>query len=164
MSGFESMIPMIASTAMSVAGQASKNSAAEASAQAQAEAQDRQNQYLYQQQEREQQQQRNLLEKASATQRARMGAQGVGNGGSANAILSGMAEETAQSILDSNQAAQARYSRTAGRRSQAGGGNLLDSAMKPSSVLSVFSSFYGSNDSSGLSYDMNAGGNDFSGI
>ncbi|CUW37451.1 conserved protein of unknown function [Magnetospirillum sp. XM-1] len=160
MSGFEAMVPLIASTAMSVAGQVSKNSAAEDAAQAQAEAQDRQNQYIYQQQEREQRQQRNLLEQASATQRARMGALGVGNGGSANAILSGMAEDTARSILDSSQAAQARYGRAASRRFQAGGGNLLDSVLKPANVLSVFTSFYGSGDAS----DMNDGGNDFMGI
>ncbi|WP_242443000.1 hypothetical protein [Magnetospirillum sp. 15-1] len=160
MSGFEAVIPLVASTAMSVAGQISKNSAAEDAAQAQAEAQDRQNQYIYQQQEREQQRQRNLLEQATASQRARMGALGVGGGGgSADAILAGMAEDTAQSILESNQAAQARYDRAASRRTQASsGGNLLDSALKPGNALSIFTSFYGSD---GSSYDMNAGGGDY---
>ncbi len=164
MSGFESMIPMVASTAMSVASQVGRNSAAEDAAEAQAEAQNRQNQYIYQQQEREQQRQRNLLEQATASQRARMGALGVGGGGSADAILAGMAEDTAQAILDSNQAAQARYERTASRRTQAGGGNLLDSALNPGNAFSIFKSFYGSGGSSAPSYDMNAGSGDFMGI
>lgn len=164
MSGFESMIPMLASTAMSVASQVGRNSAAEDAAEAQAEAQNRQNQYIYQQQEREQERQRNLLEQATASQRARMGALGGGGGGSADAILAGMAEDTAQAILDSNQATQARYDRTASRRAQAGGGNLLDSALNPGNALSIFKSFYGSAGSSVPSYDMNAGSGDFMGI
>jgi len=165
MSGFESIIPMVASTAMSVASQVGRNSAAEDAAEAQAEAQNRQNQYIYQQQEREQERQRNLLEQATASQRARMGALGVGGGGgSADAILAGMAEDTAQAILDSNQAAQARYERTGSRRAQAGGGNLLDSALNPGNAFSIFKSFYGSGGSSVPSYDMNAGSGDFMGI
>ncbi len=161
MSGFEAMIPMAVTAASSVAGAISKNSAAGDAPQAQAEAQDRQNQYIYQQQLRDQNHQQNLLEQATATQRARMGALGLGGGGSADAILAGMAEDTAQSILEANQAAQARYDRAASRRSQAGGSNsLLDSALSPSNALSVFKSFYGSGDSA---FDMNAGGNDLGG-
>jgi hypothetical protein len=155
MGGFAAFVPMIASTAMSMASQASKNSAAEDAAQTQAEAQDRQNQYVLQNQAREQERQQNLLEQASATQRARMGAQGLGGGGSADAILAGMAEDTAQTIVDSNQAAQARVDRTSRRRVQSGGGNLLDSALGGQNGLSVFKSFYGSGESA---YDMNAGG------
>ncbi len=155
MGGFASFIPMIASTAMSMA---SKNSAAEDSAQAQAEAQDRQNQSIYQQQAQEDLRQQNLLERALASERARMGASGLGGGGSADAIVAGMAEDTAQNILASNQAAQARANRTISRRSSSSGGrNLLDSA---NTGLSIFKSFYGSGDSTA---DMNAGSSDFGG-
>ncbi len=151
MGSFASYIPMIASTAMSMA---SKSSAAEDTAQAQAEAQARQNQSIYLQQAQEEQRQQNLLERALASERARMGASGLGGGGSADAIVAGMAEDTAQNILASNQAAQARANRTASRRSSGGGGrNLLDSA---GNGLSIFKSFYGSG-------DMNAGSNDSGG-
>lgn len=155
MGGFAAFIPMIASTAMSMASQASKNSAEADAAQAQADAQDRQNQYVYQQQARDQERQQSLLEQASATQRARMGASGLGGGGSADAILAGMAEDTAQNIIDSNQAAQARLDRANSRRTQSGSGSLLDSALSPKNGLSVLTSFYGSGDSN---WDMNGGG------
>lgn len=153
MGSFASFMPMIASTAMSMASQASKNSAAEDAAEAQAEAQDRQNQYAYQQQAQEQERQRNLLEQASASQRARMGALGGGGGGSSDAILAGMAEDTAQSILEGNMAAQARYDRAASRRIRGGSGSLLDSVMSQGNALSIFKSFYGSSDQSSVMGD-----------
>ncbi len=145
MGGFESFVPMIAGSAMSMAGQAAKNSAARDAASAQAEVQARQNQILLQRQAAEEQQQRDLLAKASATQRAKMGAVGMGGaGGSAAAILAGMSEDTAESIAASAQSAQLKL-RTSSPASGSGQ-SLLDMATMGKSGLSVFQSFYDSMD------------------
>jgi hypothetical protein len=145
MSGFEAIIPMAVTAASTVAGAASRSAAAEQAAAAQADAQARQNQLILQRQAADQQQQRDLLAKASATQRARMGALGMdGSGGSADAILAGMSQDTADSIAASAQAAQLKL-----RGSSAGsssGSNLLDAATAGQSGLSVFKSFYDSMD------------------
>lgn len=142
MSGFEAMIPIAVTAASTVAGAVGK-SAADTAAATQAEAQARQNQLILQRQAAEAQQQRDLLAKASATQRARMGALGLGgSGGSADAILAGMSQDTAESIAASGQAAQFKL-----RGSTPGSGtNLLDAATAGNSGLSVFKSFYDSLD------------------
>lgn len=139
MSGFEAIVPM-AIGAVSAVGQ---GRAADAAAQAQSAAVDRQNQAIIQQQAADEKRQRDLLEKATATQRARMGASAAGgSGGSADAILAGMSQDTAESIAESAQLAQNRLKSYRG----AGGssGNLLDTA--GSQGLSVFKSFYGGMD------------------
>jgi hypothetical protein len=145
MGGFAAFVPMIAATAMNVASQASRNSAARDAASAQAEAQTRQNQMILQRQAAEEAQQRDLLAKASATQRARMGALGMdGAGGSAAAILAGMSEDTAENIAASAQSAQLKLrglSSSVSSRS-----NLLDAATAGNSGLSVFKSFFESVD------------------
>lgn len=145
MSGFEAMVPMAITAVSTVAGAAGKAMAADEAASAQAEAQARQNQVILQRQAAEEQQQRDLLAKASATQRARMGASGMGGvGGSADAILAGMSQDTAESIAGSAQSAQLKLR---GASSSAGSGtNLLDVATAGNSGLSVFKSFYESMD------------------
>lgn len=145
MSGFEAMIPMAATVASTAAGIAGRSAAAEQAAAAQADAQARQNQLILQRQAADEQQQRDLLAKATATQRAKMGALGVdGSGGSADAILAGMSQDTAESIASSAQAAQLRLR---GSSSASGSGpSLLDAATAGKSGLSVFRTFYDSLD------------------
>ncbi|KIL97446.1 hypothetical protein CCC_00507 [Paramagnetospirillum magnetotacticum MS-1] len=143
MSGFETIVPVVASAAMSVAGQASRASAANEAAAAQADAQARQNQLILQRQAADQQQQRDLLEKASATQRARMAASGMdGSGGSADAILAGMSQDTADSINASAQTAQLKLRNPSSGSSM--GSNLLDLTTGGNAGLSVLKSFYDS--------------------
>ncbi|EME70388.1 hypothetical protein H261_08698 [Paramagnetospirillum caucaseum] len=133
------MIPMAIGTVSTVAGAAGRSAAADKAAAAQAEAQARQNQLILQRLAAEEKQQRDLLAKASATQRARMGALGMdGSGGSAEAILAGMSKETADGIAASGQAALLRLQPARA----ASGANLLDGAAAAKSGLSVFKSFY----------------------
>lgn len=135
MSGFESIIPLAASAASTIAGGVVKNSAQSAAAEEQVRALDRRNQLVAAQQSQQAQQQRNLLEQQQATARARMGAWGVGNdGGSADAILQGMAQRTAESIAGNDQLASLKMQNRA---------NLLTSGSGSGNGLGVFQSFYG---------------------
>lgn len=135
MSGFETIAPL-AMSGLGLASSLGQSSAQQSAAEAQAEAQAQQNQLILQRQAQEDENQRNLLEQAAATQRARTGAMGVDGGGSADAILAGMADNTADNIAAGDQSAQLRLRPV---RSQ---DNLLSSAGLGRSGLSVFSSFY----------------------
>ncbi len=141
MSGFSSIIPLASSMAGSALGAArSANSQAVAQAQldAQNQAIDRQNQLLATQQAQQDQQQLTLLNQQEAAARAQMGAAGTGaGGGSADAILQGMAQRAADTIGYIDQGAALR---TSPRRA-----NLLDSANTlqwANGGLGVFNSFY----------------------
>lgn len=137
MSGFETIVPMV-SAGMGMATSIGSAYQAQNAASAQTEAITRQNQLILQRQAQEDQNQRNLLEQAASTQRARMGAQGMdGNGGSADAILAGMAENTANSVAAGDTSALLKL------RPTPSGDNLLSAAGGIGrSGLSVFSSFY----------------------
>lgn len=141
MAGYASIIPMAVSAVSSVAGAASRSSAASDAAEAQADSVARQNALVLQQQATEERRQRDLLAKASATQRANTAALGMdGSGGSSDAILAGMSADTAQAIADSAQSAQNRLKTYQSSSSS----NLLESGLGQG--LSVFRSFYGSGD------------------
>ncbi|TAN65371.1 MAG: hypothetical protein EPN20_07670 [Magnetospirillum sp.] len=138
MSGFETIVPMALAGASTVAGVASRNSAQGAAAEAQAQAAERRNQLIAAQQASQDQQQRNLLEQQQATARAQMGAWGVGgDGGSADAILQGMAQRTADSIGRGDQLAAMKIQNRTNLLTSGSGGNPV------SDGLSVFQSFYG---------------------
>ena len=135
MSGFETIAPMVMG-GLGVANSIGQATAQQSATEAQAAAAERQNQLILQRQAQEDQRQRNLLDQAAASQRAHLGALGVdGNGGSADAILAGMAESSAADINAADQMAQLRT------RPVQGQDNLLSGALGKSG-LSVFQSFY----------------------
>ena len=135
MSGFESVIPLAATAASSVVSSASTNNAA---TEAQNAATNQRNQLIATQQAQQDEQQRNLLDQQQATARAQMGAWGTAGdgGGSADAILSGMAQRSADSIASGDQVAALRQSRATLLTSDSNNPHGADG-------LNVFQSFYG---------------------
>ena len=69
---------------------------------------------------------RNRLAQTQATQRARFAAAGVGRGGSADALLNGLAQETEQSIRDDLAGDRLRRQQGAGATARARKSNLLE--------------------------------------
>jgi len=141
MGGFESIIPTAINAATSVLQQNSSQNAAQAQVDAQNQAITRQNQLLAAQQAQQDQQQQQLLAENQATARAQAGASGVGSdGGSADAILQGMAQRTASNIGYNDQ--------TTALRMLAPKTSLLDEAGNAlgwaKNGLGVFTSFYDS--------------------
>ncbi|MGE5503554.1 MAG: hypothetical protein ACM31L_03940 [Actinomycetota bacterium] len=97
MSGFESVIPLAVSAASTIAGASRQAKANDAAVQA---ADQRQAALVADYQAREHRRQ-NLLEQAMASQRARLGALGIGSaGGSGDALLAGMASRSAEDSTD----------------------------------------------------------------
>jgi phosphotransacetylase len=146
MSGFESFIPMAATAASSLMSTSSKADSQNAAITAQNDATNQRNQMIATQQAQQDQQQRNLLEQQQATARAQMGAWGTAGdgGGSADAILAGMAQRTADSIANGDQMVGLRQNHS----------NLLSSNSSNPLVpngLDVFQSFYGSGGNTALS-------------
>ena len=146
MSGFESILPMAATAASSMTSAITKNDSQNAAIAAQNDAINQRNQMIATQQAQQDQQQRNLLDQQQATARAQMGAWGTAGdgGGSADAILAGMAQRTADSIAMGDQMVGLRQNHT----------NLLTSSssnpLAPGG-LDVFQSFYGSGGNNALS-------------
>jgi hypothetical protein len=146
MSGFESIIPLAATAASSIMSSVSKSDAQSAAVDAQNQATTQRNQLIATQQAQQDEQQRNLLDQQQATARAQMGAWGTAGdgGGSADAILAGMAQRTADSIANGDQMAGLRQSRA----------NLLTADNNTSLIpngLNVFQSFYGGGSGNALS-------------
>jgi hypothetical protein len=142
MGGFEAAaIPVAMTVASQAIGSQQRQNSAEAAAQAQYQAADQRNQLVAAQQAQEEKRQRNLLAQQQAAVRARMGAWGTGGGGgSADALLQGMAQQTAESLAES--AGLAALKRPARRQSllDDGAGDALDMVGQG---LNVFKSFYG---------------------
>ncbi len=78
---------------------------------------------------------RRRLAALQATQRARFGAAGIGPGGSADAVLNGLAEETEQSIRDDRLGIEQRLDQSAGATSRARRINLFDYRKKQPGYL-----------------------------
>lgn len=137
MSGYESFIPMAISAAGSMSSAFNKSDSQTAAIDAQNQEIDRRNQLIAAQQAQQDQQQRNLLDQQQASARAQMGAWGTGgDGGSADAILEGMAQRSADSIAGGDQVAALKIQNRA---------NLLTSGSSDTlgNGLGVFQSFYG---------------------
>lgn len=137
MSSYENFVPMV----MNAANGAMANPSRDDRAEARNQAVERDNQVIATQQAEQERQRRNLLDQQQATARAQMGAWGVGgDGGSADAILDGMAQATAGTIAAEGRTARLRMERNRGRARTGGGTNLLDGL---GDGLSIFQSFYG---------------------
>ncbi|CAA7612788.1 hypothetical protein [Magnetospirillum sp. SS-4] len=137
MSGFEAVaIPMAIGVAKEAISSQRRQGAAKAAADAQNQAAEQHNQIIAAQQAQEEKRQRNLLARQQASVTARMSAWGVGGGGSADAILQGMARQTAESLAENAQTTALR--RPAGRKSllDDGGADMVGQG------LDVFTSFY----------------------
>lgn len=99
MSAFEQFIPLATSMGGTAMTTSRKSDAAPAALDAQAEDAARQTQLLQMQQAQRDEQQSNLLDQAAASERAQMAAMGIGGGGgSADAIIGGLTEQTANRI------------------------------------------------------------------
>lgn len=142
MSSFENLIPTVMNAAGSATGSLTGGNAQSADAEAQSQAVERSNQLIAAQQAQQERQQRNLLEQQQASARAQMGAWGSGSGGSSDAILEGMALNTAEAIAANDQMAQVKLQRNRDTISRSSSSNLLDSEAM-SNGLSIFQSFYG---------------------
>jgi hypothetical protein len=143
MSGFQSLIPLATagSGASDIASALGGNTAQSATIDAQNQDIAQRNALVAAQQAQQDQQQRNLLEQQQATARAQMGAWGTGgDGGSADAILQGMAQRSADSIAANDQLASLRMRNPVNLLSSGSSNGLADG-------LSVFQSFYGGSDS-----------------
>ena len=144
MSGFETIIPAAVSVASTAFSASERQARADAQAESQAEAAARQSQIVEQQRAQQEKERLSLLERQQATARARMAANGTAGdgGGSAQAILDGIADQGLDDLADINANAAVR-SRASTRSS------LLDDAESLSwakSGLDVFRSFYGATD------------------
>ena len=98
-----------------------QTAAQEANARAQTE-QIRQNQII------EERKRRDRLRRALATQRARFGAQGIGSGGSSQAVLAGLAAEAEQENADSRAQASSRISQINDQLAWSRRKNLLEAS------------------------------------
>ena len=76
----------------------------------------------------EERQRRDRLRRALATQRSRFGAQGVGAGGSAQAVLAGLAAEADQENADTRALASSRINRTDDQLAWSRRRNLLEAS------------------------------------
>ena len=76
----------------------------------------------------EERQRRDHLRRALATQRARFGAQGIGAGGSSQAVLSGLAAEAEQENADSRALASTRINRINDQLAWSRRKNLLEAS------------------------------------
>lgn len=135
MSGFEAVIPAVTTLAGSMIGQ---SQAADSSA-AQAAAIERQNQVVEAQRAQQEKERQSLLDRQTATARARLAASGAGGDpgeGSAAAILDGIAERGADDLNTINTQAALRTRSP----SLLDGSDDLDWAR---TGLDVFRSFYG---------------------
>ncbi|CAA7613092.1 conserved hypothetical protein [Candidatus Terasakiella magnetica] len=146
MSGFEQFIPLATSMAGTVMKTSQKSDAAQAALDAQAEDAARQTQLLQMQQAQRDEQQSNLLDQAAASERAQMAAMGIGgDGGSADAIIGGLTEQTANRI--------AANDRMTALRVPVVRPNLLgrkaDSLAPVTEGLNVMTSFFGATDNGG---------------
>ncbi len=111
------------------AQESSQMAAQEANARAQTE-QIRQNQQI------EGRQRRDRLRRALATQRARFGAQGVGSGGSSQAVFAGLAAEAEQENADTRALASTRINRISDQLTWSRRKNLLE-ASRPGNRMAV---------------------------
>ena len=75
------------------------------------------------------------LASLQATQRARFGAAGIGSGGSADAVMNGLAESTEQSIRDGRVATRMRLTQGAEAASRGRKVNLFDYRLKQAGNL-----------------------------
>ena len=98
-----------------------KMAAQEANARAQTE-QIRQNQII------EERKRRDRIRRALATQRARFGAQGIGSGGSSQAVLAGLAAEAEQEHADSRAQTSSRISQINDQLAWSRRKNLLEAS------------------------------------
>jgi hypothetical protein len=137
MSGFESFIPMAMSMATTVAKGVAQQDAQDSAAEARNAAIQAQYDQVAAQQAMQQRQQENLLARQQAAWRAQVGASGAGgdSGGSADAVLAGLADNSAQNITDSQQMAQYNLTQQALRNS-----NLLDAASSRGGLNSLLGS------------------------
>lgn len=119
MGGFEQAALAVLGAVQSHSQMRAQNSALVARQQADAQRLD----FIQKSQERDK---RNRLAQTQATQRARFAAAGVGRGGSADALLSGLARETADSIKGDLADARLRLSLGADATARAQKSNLLD--------------------------------------
>ncbi|MDO8608514.1 MAG: hypothetical protein Q7R40_18435 [Phaeospirillum sp.] len=132
MSSYASLIP----TAIGAGSAVSSSMDRSASLAAQNQEINRRNQLIAAQQVQQAQQKRNLLDQQQASARAQMGVWGTGgDGGSAAAILQGMAQRTADSIAGDDQVSALKMQK---------GANLLTSGSNSAAAggLGVFQSFY----------------------
>ncbi|OAN50145.1 hypothetical protein A6A04_01675 [Paramagnetospirillum marisnigri] len=141
MAGFEEAIPAVIQLTSDVIDAQAQQSAEDEHVLAVNNQIVRRNQMIAAQQDRQARQQRDLLDKQQASARAQMGAWGVGGGGgSADAILEGMAQRSAETIAADDALAQFKMERNTARAGQGSGSNLLDSAM--GNGMKVFQSFF----------------------
>jgi hypothetical protein len=110
MSGFETILPAIGA-AGTVLGTAQSVTRAQSAKEASAQAAALQAEQIEAQRAQQEKERRSLLERQSATARARLAASGTGgeaDGGSAAAILDGIARQGAEDIADINTGAALR--------------------------------------------------------
>jgi len=119
MGGFESIAMAALGAVQSHRQMRAQNSALVARQQADA-------QHLDLARTRQERDKRKRLAQTQATQRARFAAAGVGRGGSADALLNGLAQETEQSILDDRAGDRLRLQHGAAARVRAQKSNLLN--------------------------------------
>ena len=110
---------------MQIAQQKQQAELARATEEAQARGQIEQLQQSVQASERQRQ---NAIKRALATQRARYGAQGIGTGGSADAVLAGMAAEAERETREARKAAQLRINQIREQGAWQNTKNLLDTS------------------------------------
>ena len=110
---------------ISAAQQERRADAANAAAKADAQAKVAQMRLAQAVDEREQ---KARLQRALATQRARLGAQGLGPGGSMDAVLAGLAKESARSALDQRRLSDLRIDQINNQVGTQRRNNLLDLA------------------------------------